>query len=74
MDINNISFEKLVEKINNDLKNDFCDKFRYKRKELSNSGRASSADILFKFVDENRGWVINEGGGKEVQYHFYAHH
>ena len=73
MDINNISFEKLVEKINNDLGHNFCDKFRYKRKELSNSGRASSADILFKFVDENRGWVINEGGGKEVQYHFYAH-
>ena len=68
MDINNISFEKLVEKINNDLKHDFCDKFRYKRKELSNSGRASSADILFKFVDEDRDWVINEGGGKEIQY------
>ena len=72
MDINNISFEKLVEKINNDLGHNFCDKFRYKRKELSNSGRASSADILFKFVDEDRDWVINEGGGKEVQYHFYV--
>lgn len=71
MDISNFSLKQLVDKINNDLGHTFCDQFRYERKKLSNSGRASSADILFKFVDENRDWVINEGGGVELQYHLY---
>ena len=47
MDISSLSFKDLVDKINKDLGNDFCDTFRYKRKELSNSGRASSYGILF---------------------------
>lgn len=71
MIISTLSLQDLVEKINNDLGNDFCDKFRYKRKELSNSGRASSYGILFKFVDGDRDWVINEGGGTEIQFHLY---
>ena len=71
MNAYNISLKDLVEKINKDLGRDFCDKFRYTRKKLSNSGRASSADILFKFVDDDRDWVINEGGGVEIQYHLF---
>ena len=71
MNVNNFSLKDIVEKINNDLGRDFCDKFRYTRKKMSNSGRASSADILFKFVDDNRDWVINEGGGVEIQYHLF---
>ncbi len=71
MDISSLSFKDLVDKINKDLGNDFCDTFRYKRKELSNSGRASSYGILFKFVKEGRDWVINEGGGTEIQFHLY---
>ncbi len=71
MDITNFSFQNIVDKVNADLGSEFCDKFRYKRKELSNSGRASVANILFKFVDGNRDWVINEGGGVEIQYHLF---
>lgn len=62
MEIGNFTFKDIVDKINNDLGTEFCDKFRYERKKLSNSGRASSANILFKFVDQGRDWVINEGG------------
>lgn len=71
MDIGNFTFKDIVDKINNDLGTEFCDKFRYERKKLSNSGRASSANILFKYVDQGRDWVINEGGGVEIQYHLY---
>ena len=71
MDITNLTLKNLVDKINEDLGHDFCDKFRYTRKELSGSGRASSADILFKFVSDDRDWVINEGGGVEIQYHLF---
>ncbi len=71
MDIDNFTFKDIVDMINNDLGTEFCDKFRYERKKLSNSGRASSANILFKFVDQSRDWVINEGGGVEIQYHLY---
>lgn len=71
MDISTLSLKDLVDKINKDLGNDFCDIFRYKRKELSNSGRASSYGILFKFVEDGRDWVINEGGGTEIQFHLY---
>lgn len=71
MEIGNFTFKDIVDKINNDLGTEFCDKFRYERKKLSNSGRASSANILFKFVDQGRDWVINEGGGVEIQYHLY---
>lgn len=71
MEIGNFTFKDFVDRVNNDLGTEFCDKFRYKRKELSNSGRASSANILFKYVDQGRDWVINEGGGVEIQYHLY---
>ena len=71
MDIKNSSFQQLVDQVNKDLGHDFCDRFRYARKELSQSGRASAANILFKFVNEDRGWVINEGGGVEIQYHLF---
>lgn len=71
MEVNALTFKQLVDKINKDLGHSFCDRFRYKRKELSNSNRASSADILFKFLGEDRNWVINEGGGIEIQYHLY---
>lgn len=71
MDAKDLSFKDLIDKINKDLGRKFCDRFRYARKELSNSGRASSSDILFKFVDDDRDWVINEGGGVEVQYHLF---
>lgn len=47
----------------------FTDEFRYKRKELTKSGRASRSNILFKYEDDTRDWAINEGGGTEVQYH-----
>lgn len=66
MEIGNFTFKDIVDKINNDLGTEFCDKFRYERKKLSNSGRASSANILFKFVDQGRDWVINEG--EELKY------
>ena len=71
MEIEKFSFKDFVDKINKDLGTEFCNKFRYVRKELRNSSRASSAEILFKFVNQERNWVINEGGGVEIQYHLY---
>lgn len=60
----------LVNKINLSLGN-FIDTFRYKRKEFTNSSRASSGGQLFVYSDDDRDWAINEGGGIEVQYHIY---
>lgn len=68
-----VSLEKLVDSINQDLGTKFIDEFRYKRKSLGNHSRATSSGILFKFIDEDRDWVINEGGGAEVQYHLFLH-
>ena len=68
-----VSLEKLVDSINQDLGTKFIDDFRYKRKSLGNHSRATSSGILFKFIDEDRDWVINEGGGAEVQYHLFLH-
>ena len=65
------SLQELVTAVNKDLGNSFCDEFRYKRKKLGHYSRASSSGILFKLNDPNRDWVINEGGGVEVQYHMY---
>lgn len=65
------SIKELVSEVNKDLGDTFCDNFRYKRKELGQFGRASSSGILFKFIDPDRDWVINEGGGSEIQYHLY---
>lgn len=68
-----VSLEKLVDRINQDLGIKFIDNFRYKRKSLGNHSRATSSGILFKFIDKDRDWVINEGGGAEVQYHLFLH-
>ncbi len=65
------SLQELVTTVNKDLGHSFCDEFRYKRKKLGQYSRASSSGILFKLNDPNRDWVINEGGGVEVQYHMY---
>lgn len=65
------SLKELVTAVNKNLGNSFCDEFRYKRKKLGQYSRASSSGILFKLNDPNRDWVINEGGGVEVQYHMY---
>lgn len=64
------SLEQIVTQINKDL-GSFCDTFRYKRKELSHSSRASSGGILFKLANDGRDYAINEGGGTEVQYHLF---
>ncbi len=58
----------LVEQVNAEL-SEFCDEFGSKRKELAGLRRAPKRGILFKYEDEKRDWVINEGGGTEIQYH-----
>lgn len=65
------TIEELVTKVNHSLGENFCNDFRYKRKELAHLNRASSSKILFKFIDPERDWVINEGGGVEIQFHLY---
>ncbi|WP_305036027.1 AAA family ATPase [Meridianimaribacter sp. CL38] len=60
----------LVELINKDL-GDFCSQFQYKRKELLNMGSATNRDKLFIISKDDRDWVINPGGGTELQYHLY---
>jgi len=60
----------LVNLINKSL-GDFCDEFRYERKELASRSKASSSGILFKYEDDSRDWAINEGGGTEIQYHLF---
>lgn len=58
----------LVNQVNTTL-GEFCNEFGIKRKELAGLGKVPKRGILFKYEDENRNWVINEGGGTEVQYH-----
>jgi MoxR-like ATPase len=58
----------LVNLVNTSL-GGFCNEFGIKRKELAGLGKVPKRGILFKYEDENRNWVINEGGGTEVQYH-----
>ena len=65
------SLQELVVDVNKKLGPEFCDKFRYKRKELGQYNRATSSGILFKLTDPDRDWAINEGGGTEIQYHIF---
>ena len=64
------SFETLIDRINEDL-GDFKSKFAYKRKELADLGKAPNRNVLFKYIDSDRDWAINEGGGTEIQYHLF---
>lgn len=65
------SFKDFVEKVNTDLGSDFCNKFAYKRKELAGLSKAPTVRVLFVFVDDDRDWAINSGGGYEIQFHLY---
>lgn len=60
---------KSLVQMTNEALGEFTNTFRYRRKELTNAGRAASAGILFSYQDESRDWAINEGGGTELQYH-----
>lgn len=60
----------LIAQINKDL-GGFCNKFAYTRKDLAHLGKAPNRQVLFKFIDKERDWAINEGGGTEVQLHIY---
>lgn len=62
--------EDLTDIINTEL-GTFCDKFQYKRKELFGLASIGKRGILFKFSDKTRNWVINAGGGTELQYHLF---
>lgn len=65
------NLEELVDIINNELGH-FCSDFQYKRKELLNMRSTSNRNKLFIYSsDKNRDWVINSGGGTELQYHLY---
>ncbi|MGE0077508.1 MAG: AAA family ATPase [Bacteroidales bacterium] len=66
-------FGELVDKVNTVL-GEFCNEFGSKRKELAGLGKAPKRGILFKYENENRDWVINEGGGTELQYHLAFYH
>lgn len=61
---------ELVDTINTTLGN-FCSEFQYKRKELLKMGSATNRDKLFIISDKERDWVINPGGGTEIQYHLF---
>ena len=62
------NFKNFIEKVNNDLGQDFCKDFAYKRKNLKKAKRCSSKGKLFICNNEKQ-WSINSGGGVEVQYH-----
>ena len=62
--------KEFVEIINTTL-NGFCSDFQYKRKELLKMGSATNRDKLFIFSADGRDWVINPGGGTELQYHLF---
>lgn len=66
------NIEDLVGIINNEL-GDFCSKFQYTRKKLLNKGSATNRDKLFivSDKDKDRDWVINPGGGTQIQYHLF---
>lgn len=64
------SFKDFIAKINDDL-GGFCKTFALTRKRLAGFGKSPRQDILFKYVNEDRDWAINEGGGTEIQYHIY---
>ena len=58
----------LVNQVNTVL-GEFCNEFGLKRKELVGLGKVPKRGILFKYEINERDWVINEGGGTELQYH-----
>ncbi len=66
------NIEDLVGIINKEL-GDFCSKFQYTRKKLLNKGSATNRDKLFivSDKDKDRDWVINPGGGTQIQYHLF---
>lgn len=57
----------LAEAINLEL-GDFCRVFQYFRKKTLRKGRVPNSNILFKVQDAERDWVINPGGGTEIQF------
>ena len=61
------NIEALTNQTNQGLGN-FCSTFQYYRKGFFKLGRAASRNTLFKFSDAGRDWVINPGGGIELQY------
>lgn len=63
---------EIVQYVNNSL-GDWCNEFGQKRKKLAGMTRAPSRGKLFADNDdvEKRGWAINEGGHKEIQYHIF---
>ena len=61
------NIEDLTEQTNQGLGN-FCSVFQYYRKFFFDLNRVSSRTILFKFNETGRDWVINPGGGVELQY------
>ncbi|WP_282017703.1 AAA family ATPase [Salegentibacter mishustinae] len=64
------NLEDIIEIINKEL-GEFCSKFQYTRKNLLKKGSATNRDKLFIFSDSERDWVINPGGGTEIQYHLF---
>lgn len=61
---------ELTSLTNNALGEKWCGEFQQKRKELAGKSRSAARDVLFKdYSNSDRDWVINEGGGIEVQYH-----
>lgn len=70
----NLSFSgitEIVQYVNNSL-GEWCNDFGLKRKELAGKSRAPAKGKLFSDKDiEDRGWAVNEGGHKEIQYHIF---
>lgn len=70
-EINFSGITELVQYVNTAL-GDWCDTFGQKRKEYAGLSRSPTKGKLFKDRDiEKRGWAINEGGHKEIQYHIF---
>lgn len=64
------NLKELVDIINNEL-GEFCTEFQYKRKALLKMRSATNRDKLFINSNDSRDWVINPGGGTELQYHLF---
>lgn len=65
------SIGDVVNYVNKEL-GDWCDEFGQKRKNFAGLQKAPTKGKLFgdKNINE-RGWAINEGGHKEIQYHIF---
>jgi hypothetical protein len=61
------NIEDLTQQTNEGLGH-FCHEFQYYRKHFFNLKRAASSHLLFKFRNAGRDWVINPGGGIQLQY------